>query len=119
MLWVPPDLLVAADEARATAHRFLAGQDWFRDAPAMVVMVARFERLFWKYRRHTKAWRVVHLDVGHLSQTSYLSATELGLGSFVTAAIKTVADTTRELIVHWQRVGFVHGVMSVGVQSRI
>ena len=30
---------------------------------------------------------VVHLDAGHLSQTMYLSATELGLGAFVTAAI--------------------------------
>lgn len=76
-----------AGEANAWAHRFVAGQDWFRDAPAMVVMVARFDRLFWKYRRHAKAWRVVHLDVGHLSQTMYLSATELGLGAFVTAAI--------------------------------
>ena len=53
----------------------------------MVLMTARFDRLFWKYRRHAKAWRVVHLDVGHLSQTTYLSATELGLGCFVTAAI--------------------------------
>mgnify|MGYP006185197621 FL=1 len=53
----------------------------------MVVMTARFDRLFWKYRRHAKAWRVVHLDVGHLSQTMYLSATERGLGCFVTAAI--------------------------------
>lgn len=69
------------------AHRFVAGQDWFNNAPVMVVMTARFDRLFWKYRRHTKAWRVVHLDAGHLSQTMYLSATELGLGCFVTAAI--------------------------------
>jgi len=76
-----------AAQAKDFAHRFVAGQDWFRDAPVMVVMVARFDRLFWKYRRHTKAWRVVHLDVGHLSQTAYLSATELGLGCFVTAAI--------------------------------
>ena len=76
-----------AADAVAVAHRFVAGQDWFRDAPAMVVMVARFDRLFWKYRRHRKAWRVVHLDAGHLSQTMYLSATELGLGAFVTAAI--------------------------------
>ena len=73
--------------AAALAHRFVAGQDWFEDAPVMVVMAARFDRLFWKYRRHAKAWRVVHLDMGHLSQTMYLSATELGLGSFVTAAI--------------------------------
>lgn len=78
---------MAADEAGGWAHRFVAGQAWFRDAPVLVVMVARFDRLFWKYRRHAKAWRVVHLDVGHLSQTMYLSATELGLGAFVTAAI--------------------------------
>jgi putative peptide maturation dehydrogenase len=69
------------------AHRFLAGQHWFQDVPALVVMTARFDRLFWKYRRHTKAWRVLHLDVGHLSQTMYLSAADLGLGAFVTAAI--------------------------------
>ena len=75
------------DAAADWAHRFVAGQDWFNNAPVMVVMTARFDRLFWKYRRHTKAWRVVHLDVGHLSQTMYLSATELGLGCFVTAAI--------------------------------
>ena len=74
-------------EAGDWAHRFVAGQAWFRDVPVMVVMVARFDRMFWKYRRHAKAWRVVHLDAGHLSQTMYLSATELGLGCFVTAAI--------------------------------
>ena len=78
---------MTAGEAAGWAHRFVAGQAWFRDAPVLVVMVARFDRLFWKYRHHAKAWRVVHLDVGHLSQTMYLSATELGLGAFVTAAI--------------------------------
>lgn len=78
---------LSAAQAADWAHRFVAGQAWFRDVPVIVVMVARFDRMFWKYRRHAKAWRVVHLDVGHLSQTMYLSATELGLGCFVTAAI--------------------------------
>jgi putative peptide maturation dehydrogenase len=78
---------LSADEAAGFAHRFVAGQNWFANVPVMVVMTARFDRLFWKYRRHTKAWRVVHLDVGHLSQTMYLSAADLGLGAFVTAAI--------------------------------
>jgi putative peptide maturation dehydrogenase len=78
---------LTAAEAADFAHRFVAGQNWFEDVPVMVVMTARFDRLFWKYRRHTKAWRVVHLDVGHLSQTMYLSAADLGLGAFVTAAI--------------------------------
>lgn len=78
---------LSAEEAAAMAHRFVAGQHWFVNVPVMVIMTARFDRLFWKYRRHTKAWRVVHLDVGHLSQTMYLSAADLGLGAFVTAAI--------------------------------
>ncbi len=30
---------------------------------------------------------------------------------------KTVADSTREMIVHWQRVGFVHGVMNTDNMS--
>jgi putative peptide maturation dehydrogenase len=82
-----PLQMLAPAQAAQWVHRFVAGQDWFHAAPVLVIMVARFDRLFWKYRRHTKAWRVVHLDVGHLSQTAYLSATELGLGCFVTAAI--------------------------------
>ncbi|MGH8105330.1 MAG: putative peptide maturation dehydrogenase, partial [Arenimonas sp.] len=72
---------------RDLMYRCVAGQDWFQDVPVMVVMATRFDRLFWKYRRHAKAWRVAHLDVGHLSQTMYLSAADLGLGAFVTAAI--------------------------------
>jgi putative peptide maturation dehydrogenase len=82
-----PMRALTAEEVRSYAHRFVAGQHWFADVPVMVVMTARFDRLFWKYRRHAKAWRVVHLDVGHLSQTMYLSAADLGLGAFVTAAI--------------------------------
>jgi putative peptide maturation dehydrogenase len=78
---------LSAQEAADYAHRFVAGQNWFANVPAMVIMTARFDRLFWKYRRHAKAWRVVHLDVGHLSQTMYLSAADLDLGAFVTAAI--------------------------------
>jgi putative peptide maturation dehydrogenase len=74
-------------DMRELMYQCVAGQEWFQDVPVMVVMTARFDRLFWKYRRHAKAWRVVHLDVGHLSQTMYLSAADLGLGAFVTAAI--------------------------------
>lgn len=78
---------MSAPEAATLAHQCVAGQHWFANVPVMAIMTARFDRLFWKYRRHTKAWRVVHLDVGHLSQTMYLSAADLGLGAFVTAAI--------------------------------
>lgn len=78
---------MSSADAATLAHQCVAGQYWFANAPVMVIMTARFDRLFWKYRRHTKAWRVVHLDVGHLSQTMYISAADLGLGAFVTAAI--------------------------------
>ena len=35
----------------------------------------------------TRSYRVIALESGHLSQTLYLSATEAGLGAFITAAI--------------------------------
>jgi putative peptide maturation dehydrogenase len=65
----------------------MAQQHWFADAHVAVVLVPRFDRTFWKYRRHMKGYRVVALEAGHLSQTLYLAATEAGLGAFITAAI--------------------------------
>src|SRR5690606_23238396 len=62
----------------ARALRFVAGQHWFADAPVQVVLAPRFRRSFWKYRNHDKAYRALVLDAGHLSQTLYLAATELG-----------------------------------------
>jgi putative peptide maturation dehydrogenase len=82
----PLQALDAADAADL-ALRSVAAQTWFANAPVLVVLVSRFPRSFWKYRNHAKAYRVVTLDVGHLSQTLYLSATDLGLGAFITAAI--------------------------------
>lgn len=68
----------------------VAGQDWFADAHAMVLLAPRFDRTFWKYRQHAKAYRVIALEAGHLSQTLYLAATEAGLGAFITGAINEV-----------------------------
>lgn len=78
------------DEALAMAGRFVAEQEWFAGAHAMVVLAPRFARNYWKYRNHAKSYRAVTLDVGHLSQMLQLSATDLGLGAFVTAAINEV-----------------------------
>jgi putative peptide maturation dehydrogenase len=77
-------------DPRALATSFVAGQHWFADAPVLLVLAARFRRCFWKYRNHAKAYRALILDAGHLSQTLYLAATELGLGAFVTSAINEV-----------------------------
>lgn len=72
---------------RVIMRDFAAGQDWFESAHCMIVMVARFDRHFWKYRYNSKAYRVIYLDAGHLSQTFYLLCTEMGLGAFFTGAI--------------------------------
>jgi putative peptide maturation dehydrogenase len=79
-----------AGDLRALARRVVADQEYYVDAPVFVVLVSRFARTFWKYRNHSKAYRVAILDAGHLSQTLYLSATEFGLGAFITAAMNEV-----------------------------
>jgi putative peptide maturation dehydrogenase len=83
-----------AAELRAFARIAVAGQDWFADAPVLCVLAPRFHRNFWKYRNHAKAYRVAVLDVGHLSQTLQLCATQAGLGPFITSAINE-ADIER------------------------
>lgn len=76
-----------ADALHALAQRLVAGQHWFADAHVLVVLAPRFRRSFWKYRNHAKAYRALVLDAGHLSQSLYLTATEHGLGAFITSAV--------------------------------
>jgi putative peptide maturation dehydrogenase len=78
---------LSAEALAPLARELVAGQAWFADAPVQLLLAARFQRNFWKYRDNSKAWRVIQLDAGHLSQNLYLSATELGYGAFVTGAI--------------------------------
>lgn len=68
----------------------VAQQHWFADAHVLVLLSPRFDRMFWKYRQHAKGYRVVTLEAGHFSQTLYLSATDLGLGAFITGGINDV-----------------------------
>jgi putative peptide maturation dehydrogenase len=86
----------ADGDLRAFVRIMVTAQKYFLDAPVFVVMATRFPRTFWKYRNHSKAYRATIFDAGHLSQTLYLSATEFGLGAFITAAINEV-DIERAL----------------------
>jgi putative peptide maturation dehydrogenase len=83
-------------DAEALAAAFTCGQGYFRGASLLVVLAARFDRSFWKYRGHEKAYAVTLLDAGHLSQTFYLVCADLRLGAFVTAAINN-ADIDERL----------------------
>jgi putative peptide maturation dehydrogenase len=78
------------EELRAFARIAVAGQDFFAAAAVLCILAPRFRRNYWKYRNHAKAYRVAVLDVGHLSQTLQLCATQAGLGPFVTGAINEV-----------------------------
>ncbi|MEO5561587.1 MAG: putative peptide maturation dehydrogenase [Dokdonella sp.] len=85
-----PIQTMSVEEAVMLANRLVASQGYFSDAHAMVFPTSRFQRQSWKYRNHAKAYRALILDIGHISQTLYLAATELGLGAFITAAINEV-----------------------------
>ncbi len=82
--------LPPVEDLAQLAFHAVGGQQWFADAHVLVVLAPRFDRNFWKYRNHPKAYRVTILDIGHLSQTLSLSAIELGLGACITAAINEV-----------------------------
>ena len=99
---------LGVDEAQAAANAFVCGQTYFGDAHVLLVLAARFDRAFWKYRNHRKAFAALLMDAGHLSQTLYLVATELGLGAFVTAAINN-ADIEDRLGLD----GYREGVLAV------
>lgn len=79
--------VLEVDEAARLATQLTCGQSYFASAAALFVLTARFHRTFWKYRKHQKAYSVVLMDAGHLSQTLYLVCEALGLGAFVTAAV--------------------------------
>ncbi len=72
------------------ASQAVARQHWFANAHAMAILAPRYDRHYWKYRRHAKSYRAVALEAGHLSQTLYLAATEAGLAAYITAAINEV-----------------------------
>jgi SagB-type dehydrogenase family enzyme len=63
----------------------LAHQTYFARAGAAVIMCPVFARTRWRYG-HSRAYRTVLIDAGHLGQTFCLVATALGLAPFTTMA---------------------------------
>ncbi|MBA2436138.1 MAG: SagB family peptide dehydrogenase [Chthoniobacterales bacterium] len=86
----PGDHTLTTISTKATpfrAWRYCAHQDHAKEAAALFIMTAVFPRTMWKYQ-HSRAYRVVLLDAGHLCQTFCLVATWLGLAPFCTAALQ-------------------------------
>ncbi|GAB2989927.1 SagB family peptide dehydrogenase [Saccharothrix stipae] len=74
--WGPDELTAAAGD-----------QDWVGQAPLVLAYTGVLERTRWRYDT-SRAYRVVQMDVGHLSQTAYLVATAMGFGIGFTAALR-------------------------------
>jgi SagB-type dehydrogenase family enzyme len=72
------ELLSSAD-VRTSLFEDAVGQEAVRDAPAVFVVTAVFERTEAKYG--DRAVRYVHIEAGHVAQNLLLQATALGLGS--------------------------------------
>lgn len=80
--------LMTRTEAHSFATLITAGQNYLATAPVLIVLVSRYDRLFWKYRDHQKAYKVSLMDAAHLSQTIYLVCTALGIGACFTGAVR-------------------------------
>lgn len=104
-----PLRLCSEEDGREMARLFTAGQGYFALAQVLLLYTARYERSFWKYRRNPRAYRVVQLDLGHLSQTLYLMCADLGLGAFFTAACNEV-DIEKALGID----GIAEGAVAIG-----
>jgi putative peptide maturation dehydrogenase len=96
------------EEARELAGEFMCGQRYFGQAHVSFVLVARFNRNHWKYRRHPRAYAGILMDAAHLSQTLYLVAAELGLGAYFTLGING-----RDIEAHLGFDGVERGVIAV------
>ena len=91
----------------------LVGQNFANDLAFAVFMVARLDKMWWKYR-HSRSYRTPFLDIGHLSQTFHLASAAHSLKSWLTAvfyddelARRLRLDTTREAVLFM--VGAGHG----------
>ena len=65
---------------------YLQGQHFVDNLPFGVFITSRLDKMWWKYR-HSQAYRVSLLEVGHISQTLQLCATSLGMKTWLTAAL--------------------------------
>lgn len=66
--------------------KFVQGQHFINNLPMGVFITSRFNKMWWKYP-HSQGYRVALLEAGHISQTFQLTATALGLKTWVTAAL--------------------------------
>lgn len=78
-----------------SSSALLGGQEWADDMPAIIFLVAMFERTMWKYQ-DDNAYRVILIEAGHIAQNVILAATAHGLTGCPTAALAH-SDISKQL----------------------
>ena len=103
--------LVRRSASPALASAYLAGQSWFGDAGALVLMTAVLPRVWWRYP-NARSYRAILLEAGHVCQTFCLVATWLDLAPFCTMAMDDslierdlCIDGTHEILLYAAGVG--------------
>jgi SagB-type dehydrogenase family enzyme len=68
-----------------TVIQFNKNQNYSKGMAFGIYITARLDKYWWKYE-HSRTYRIMLLDMGHVSQTFLLSATALGLNTWVSGA---------------------------------
>lgn len=79
--------LLISDDVRTGLYQAAVRQDWVRDAAAVFILAAVYERTAQKYGGQ-RSPRYVHLEAGHAAQNLLLEAVALGLGAVPVGAFE-------------------------------
>lgn len=77
--------VIKTGEFEKEVIELLLGQFFAKGLAFGIFLTSRFDKIWWKYP-HSRAYRVALLDIGHASQTILLTATALGLQTWLTGA---------------------------------
>jgi SagB-type dehydrogenase family enzyme len=99
---------LVSDSPAAPPSMMLGNQPYFDAAPAVLLLVANYDRVMWKYPHHT-AYRVVLVEAGHIGQNVALVATARGYAAAPTSAIGGGA-ADRALLLDPIRQALVYGI---------
>ncbi len=79
--------LISAGDYEQSAIQWNKQQYYSEGLAFGVYITARLDKYWWKYP-HSRTYRIMLMDMGHVSQTCLLNATALGLQTWLTAALQ-------------------------------
>jgi len=74
--------VISASNISPQMNKLLCGQYFAAQLAFGIFITSRFDKIWHKYK-HSRAYRVALIDIGHLSQTFQLVATALGLNTWL------------------------------------